>query len=168
MIDGIEIFKNIRFCDERGYFMQTWDYATIPYEFKQDNLSFSNYGTLRGLHFQRAPHEQGKLVSVIKGSVWDVAVDIRKDSKTYGQWFGIELSEHNNNVMYIPGGFAHGFLILSSDGALFQYKCTKLYDKESEDSIVWNDPEINIQWPIKPRYISEKDASAKRFNKYIS
>lgn len=164
MIEGLKIYELKKFSDDRGYFTVSWDSQKVPYEFKQDNLSHSYYGTLRGLHFQREPHAQGKYVGVIKGCVWDVAVDIRKDSKTYLQWFGIELSGENNKRMYIPPGFAHGFIVLS-DEAWFIYKCTELYNPEAEDAIVWDDPTINIQWPIQPVLISEKDKNAKRFDK---
>ena len=161
MIEGLEVYEGKRFYDNRGYFIQTWDCDSIPHEFKQDNVSFSYFGVLRGLHFQKEPFTQGKLVSVIKGSVWDVAVDIRKDSSTFGEWFGIALSELNNTRMYIPEGFAHGFIVTSSDGAIFHYKCTEVYHPESEGSLVWDDPLVSIAWPLKPIHIAEKDAGAK-------
>jgi len=155
MIEGLEVYENKTFYDERGYFRVDWDINKVPYTFKQDNTSFSKFGTLRGLHFQVSPHEQGKLVSVLKGLVWDVAVDIRRDSDTYGEWFGIELSEHNGKSMYIPGGFAHGFIVLSTDGAIFHYKCTERYSPEHERSIRWSS--AGIDWPMKPVHITNKD-----------
>jgi dTDP-4-dehydrorhamnose 3,5-epimerase len=135
--------------------------------FIQDNVSKSTAGVLRGLHFQKPPFAQGKLVSVLRGAVLDVAVDIRKKSKTYGQYFSLELSEANKTQLYIPQGFAHGFLTLE-DNTIFSYKCTNLYDKSSENSIVWNDPDLNINWNVKNPIISEKDLIAPSFKELIS
>lgn len=136
--------------DNRGYFMETYNQNDMKEEgmnmvFVQDNQSCSVKGVLRGLHFQKQ-YPQGKLVRVIKGCVFDVAVDLRKDSKTFGRWFGIELSEENKRQFYIPEGFAHGFLVLS-DVAEFCYKCTDFYHPGDEGGIAWNDPEIGIKWP---------------------
>ncbi len=131
----------------------------IDSPFVQDNHSKSIYGVLRGLHYQDLPYSQGKLVRVIQGSVWDVSVDLRKDSSTYKQWFGIELTEDNFLMLYIPPGLAHGFVVLSSV-AQFLYKCTAEYNRESERGIRWNDPDLNIRWPLPESdiIVSEKDA----------
>ncbi len=136
--------------DERGYFMETYNQkdmyeAGLTMNFVQDNQSCSSKGVLRGLHFQKE-YPQGKLVRVVKGCVFDVAVDLRKDSKTFGKWFGIELTEQNKKQFYIPEGFAHGFLVLS-DIAEFCYKCTDFYHPGDEGGLAWNDPEIGIEWP---------------------
>jgi len=130
-------------------------------EFVQDNLSKSTKGVLRGLHYQKEPYAQGKLVQVVAGSVLDVAVDIRHDSKTFGQWVSVELSEKNKKQFWIPAGFAHGFVALE-DNTIFSYKCTNLYNKESESAIIWDDTDLNIDWQLKKHninkpIISEKD-----------
>jgi dTDP-4-dehydrorhamnose 3,5-epimerase len=150
------------FKDQRGYFMESFQKKLfedngIAAEFVQDNISFSVKGTLRGLHYQLPPDEQGKLVRVTQGSVFDVAVDIRRDSPSFGRWFGLELSEENKKAMYIPPGFAHGFYVLT-DTAQFTYKCTAYYSPKSERGIIWNDMEIGVEWPlsIEP-IISAKD-----------
>jgi dTDP-4-dehydrorhamnose 3,5-epimerase len=149
-IEGLYIIEPTVFGDARGYFMETYNQkdmedAGLTMKFVQDNQSCSTKGVLRGLHFQKQ-HPQGKLVRVIKGSVFDVVVDTRKDSKTFGKWFGLELSEENKKQFYIPEGFAHGFLVLS-DVAEFCYKCTDFYHPNDEGGIAWNDPEIGIAWP---------------------
>lgn len=149
-IPGVMIIQPQVFGDSRGYFMETYkesDYASagIGKEFVQDNESSSTKGVLRGLHFQKN-HTQGKLVRVTKGKVFDVAVDVRPSSETFGQWVGVTLSSEKKNMFYIPEGFAHGFLVLS-DTAEFVYKCTDVYDPTSEGGIPWNDPSINIEWP---------------------
>lgn len=151
------------FQDNRGYFMETYndkDFSGIGLNlnFVQDNESFSRKGVLRGLHFQYK-HQQDKLVRVIKGKVFDVAVDLRKGSKTYGQWYGLILSDENKKQLFIPKGFAHGFLALS-DEVIFAYKCTDFYYPEYSAGIIWNDPDININWPIEEDaevILSEKD-----------
>ena len=140
------------FGDERGYF----------FEFVQDNESFSSKGVLRGLHFQEPPFEQGKLVRVARGAVMDVSVDIRKDSPTYGKWAAFGLSSENKRMLWIPPGFAHGFITLQ-DNTLFIYKCTSLYNREAENSIFWNDPDLRIDWGIDRPVISEKDQKAPFF-----
>ena len=150
-IEGVYVIEPTVFGDNRGYFMETYQAnefkaAGIDYNFVQDNQSKSKKGVLRGLHFQYTK-PQGKLVRVIKGEVFDVAVDLRKDSKTYGKWEGVILSEENKKQFFIPEGFAHGFLVLS-DEAEFTYKCTEFYDGDDEGGILWNDPEIGIDWPI--------------------
>lgn len=150
-IEDVYIIEPAVFEDERGYFMETYHKeefkeAGLDFSFVQDNQSKSKKGVLRGLHFQYTK-PQGKLVRVIKGEVFDVAVDLRKDSPTYGKWEGVILSEENKKQFYVPEGFAHGFLVLS-DEAEFIYKCTDFYDSEDEGGILWNDPDINIEWPI--------------------
>lgn len=156
-IKDLLIFEPRVFADDRGWFMESFNQQVfekalsdrdldIP-NFVQDNHSFSKKGVLRGLHYQLNPHAQGKLVRVVQGRAWDVAVDIRKDSETFGQWVGIELSGENHKQFWIPAGFAHGFIALE-DNTQFLYKTTDYYSKECERSIVWNDPEISIEWPL--------------------
>ncbi|MGF7118948.1 dTDP-4-dehydrorhamnose 3,5-epimerase [Methanobacterium oryzae] len=162
-IEGVYIIEPTVFGDDRGYFMETYHAeefknAGLDIVFVQDNQSKSKKGVLRGLHFQYTK-PQGKLVRAIKGEVFDVAVDLRKDSETYGKWEGVILSEKNKKQFYVPEGFAHGFLVLS-DEAEFTYKCTNFYDADDEGGILWNDPEININWPIEDIgeiILSEKD-----------
>ncbi|NOW02652.1 dTDP-4-dehydrorhamnose 3,5-epimerase [Clostridium beijerinckii] len=162
-IDGVYIIEPKTFGDRRGYFMETYNKeqfceAGLSMIFVQDNESKSSKGVLRGLHFQKK-HSQGKLVRVTKGEVFDVAVDLRTGSPTYGQWEGVILSDENKKQFYIPEGFAHGFLVLS-DEAVFNYKCTDIYSPEYDGGVMWNDPEINIEWPldlIKNIILSEKD-----------
>lgn len=161
------------FGDNRGYFMETYNYNEfkelgLDMVFVQDNQSKSTKGVLRGMHYQKE-HTQGKLVRVISGKVYDVVVDIRKDSKTYGQWYGATLSAEEKNMMYVPEGFAHGFYVLS-DTAEFLYKCTDFYDPSSEAGIMWNDPTIRIDWPIpegEAPIISEKDTKHPNFSSDI-
>jgi len=149
-IEGLCIIEPAVHGDARGYFMETYnkkdmEEAGLTMDFVQDNQSSSVKGVLRGLHFQKE-FPQGKLVRVVKGSVFDVAVDLRKESQTYGQWFGVELTEENKKQFYIPQGFAHGFLVLS-DLAEFCYKCTDFYHPGDEGGLAWNDPQIGIEWP---------------------
>lgn len=160
-IEGLLVIEPKVWRDERGYFFESYSKKTleqqgIHHEFVQDNQSLSNKGTLRGLHFQAAPFAQGKLVRVIKGKVWDIAVDIRKDSPTYGQYYGCELSEHNNIQFWIPPGFAHGFITLE-DNTIFSYMCTNYYDKASEGGLLWNDPDLAIDWGVTSPILSDKD-----------
>ncbi len=167
-IEGLLIIKPDVFKDERGYFFESYNKERFAKEglemtFVQDNESKSNKGVLRGLHFQRPPFAQGKLVRVVKGSVMDVAVDIRKDSPTYGKWESRILSEDNKEMFWIPEGFAHGFVTLE-DNTVFTYKCTNVYNKESEGSIRWNDPDIDINWNIDNPTLSEKDRISPLFN----
>ena len=150
-IEGLKVITPAVFGDERGYFMETYNYndfkeAGIDLTFVQDNQSSSRKGVLRGLHFQ-INHPQDKIVRVVSGEVFDVAVDLRSDSETYGKWFGVELTAENKKQFYIPEGFAHGFLVLS-DEAEFVYKCTDFYHPGDEGGLLWNDPDIGIQWPI--------------------
>lgn len=160
-VPGIVIIEPSVFGDARGYFMETYHKeefaaAGITDDFVQDNQSMSHKGVLRGLHFQKE-NTQGKLVRVIAGSVFDVGVDVRPNSATFGKWVGVELSSENKRQLYVPQGFAHGFLVLS-ETAEFTYKCTDVYNPSAEGGILWNDPEIGIQWPvgISP-LLSEKD-----------
>lgn len=151
------------FGDERGFFFESWQrkrYADfgLDVDFVQDNISFSQKGILRGLHVQN-PYAQGKLVHVLQGEVYDVAVDIRKGSPSFGQWVGLYLSAENRHQLYIPPGFAHGFCV-TSETALFAYKCTELYHPETELSIAWNDSDIGIQWPVSEPNLSKKDREA--------
>ena len=162
-IEGLKIITPTVYGDQRGYFMETYNHndfkaAGIEMNFVQDNQSSSRQGVLRGLHFQ-INHPQDKLVRVIHGEVFDVAVDLRKGSKTYGQWHGVILSAENKKQFFIPKGFAHGFLVLS-EVAEFAYKCSDFYQPTDESGILWNDPEIGIDWPIPPGVeviVSEKD-----------
>jgi dTDP-4-dehydrorhamnose 3,5-epimerase len=160
-IEGVYIIETKVFGDNRGYFMETYNAqdfknAGLDYNFVQDNQSKSKAGVLRGLHFQKT-HPQAKLVRVLEGEVFDVAVDLRKDSKTYGKWVGVILSEENKKQFMIPRGFAHGFVVLS-ETATFAYKCDDFYHPEDEGGIMWNDPEIGIDWPYKGEpLLSEKD-----------
>ena len=162
-IDGVIIIEPTVFGDERGYFMETYQKEEfkqlgLDVDFVQDNQSSSHKGVLRGLHFQYN-QPQGKLVRVISGEVFDVAVDLRKDSPTYGKWEGVTLSADNKKQLYIPPGFAHGFVVLS-DSAEFTYKCTDYYKADDEGGIQWDDPEIGINWPIDDIdeiILSEKD-----------
>lgn len=148
------------FGDSRGFFFESWNRrryaeAGLDIDFVQDNLSFSQRGTLRGLHYQ-TPRAQGKLVSVLQGEVYDVAVDVRSDSPTFGQWVGVVISSENRRQVYVPPGFAHGFCV-TSDTALFAYKCTEYYAPEDEATIAWNDPELAVDWPVDAPILSEKD-----------
>ena len=159
-IPGVLILEPNVFGDTRGIFLETWqlpryEAVGISEVFVQDNLSFSTRGVLRGLHYQ-SPHSQGKLVSVVQGEVFDVAVDIRRGSETFGQWVGVFLSGENHHQLWIPPGFAHGFCVLS-DTAYFTYKCTDVYTPEAEGGIAWNDPDIGIEWPIVNVLLSDKD-----------
>ncbi len=151
-IEGLIIIEPRKFPDDRGFFMETYKKsefvnAGIAEDFVQDNHSLSSKGVLRGLHFQTEPHAQGKLVRVVKGAVWDVGVDLREESETYGKWVGVELTEENGKMFYIPPGFAHGFLTLT-DNTHFLYKCTAEYAPTADGGIKWNDPEVAVQWPL--------------------
>ena len=173
-IQGLCVIEPTVHGDARGYFMETYNQkdmeeAGLTMQFVQDNQSSSTKGVLRGLHYQKN-HTQGKLVRVLSGEVYDVAVDIRKGSKTYGKWFGVTLSAEKKNMFYIPEGFAHGFYVLS-DTAEFAYKCTDFYDPSSEAGIKWDDPTIGVKWPIPEGTtpnISEKDGKHPAFTDEIS
>ncbi|MDX2360491.1 MAG: dTDP-4-dehydrorhamnose 3,5-epimerase [Crocinitomicaceae bacterium] len=172
-IPGLLIFEPRIFADSRGVFFESFNQKTFEkatggkYTFVQDNQSSSKKGVLRGLHFQNPPFAQGKLVRVIKGSVIDVAVDIRKNSVTYGQHVSILLSEENNKQFWIPPGFAHGFIALE-ENSLFSYKCTNYYAPQSEETILWNDPTLKIDWTMKPLFVSEKDEIGTEFSNFVS
>jgi dTDP-4-dehydrorhamnose 3,5-epimerase len=164
-IEGLIVIEPHVFRDGRGYFFESFnarefaEATGLQVSFVQDNQALSQYGVLRGLHFQLPPHSQAKLVSVVRGKVLDVAVDLRKGSPTYGRYEAVELSEDNHLQVYIPHGFAHGYLVLS-ETALFQYKCDSFYAPASEGGLAWDDPDIGIEWPIDRQEIllSEKDS----------
>lgn len=162
-VEGLVIIEPRIFGDHRGYFFESFserEFAenVAPVRFVQDNESMSSYGVLRGLHFQKPPHAQSKLVRVVKGKVLDVAVDLRSDSPTYGKYVAVELSDENHRQFFIPKGFAHGFCVLSEE-VIFQYKCDDYYAPQSEGSVKWNDPDIGIDWklPAEDIVLSEKD-----------
>ena len=160
-ISDVILVEAKSFPDERGFFLESFKESTfhangIKARFIQDNLTHSIKGVLRGLHYQKAPKAQAKLVIALRGEIFDVAVDIRKDSPTYGKWIGETLSEQNHKLLYIPEGFAHGFCVLSEDADIF-YKVNQEYSPENDGGFIWNDPEINIKWPIDKPIISEKD-----------
>ena len=152
------------FEDDRGYFYEKFnekkfeELTGLNGHFVQDNISKSSYGVLRGVHLQKGEHAQAKLVSCLEGKVWDIAVDLRKDSPTFGKWFGVELTPENKLQLYIPRGFGHGFSVLS-DTAIFAYKCDNFYEKDAEGSVIWNDEELNIDWKLPKEVIqlSDKD-----------
>jgi len=165
-LPGVLLIQPAVFGDQRGFFKESWNRKKfaeqgLALDFVQDNVSLSRRGILRGLHFQN-PTPQGKLVQVLQGEVFDVAVDIRRGSPTFGQWFGTRLSAENHLQMYVPEGFAHGFYVLS-ETALFAYKCTDFYDPKAEHSLRWDDPDIGIAWPLtEPPLLSAKDEAAYR------
>ena len=173
-IDGLVIIEPTVFSDHRGYFMESYHReefvaAGLDMTFVQHNESRSNKGVLRGLHFQRE-HTQGKLVRVVEGEIFDVAVDLRADSPTFGKWEGVVLSAENKKQFYIPEGFAHGFLVLS-DTAIFQYQCTDYYDPEHEGGIAWNDPQVGIEWPLEgidEVVLSDKDKDTQTLEAFVA
>ncbi len=161
-LDGLLIFSPQVFHDDRGFFIETYNKEAykafgVTEDFVQDNLSYSKKGVVRGLHFQKDPHGQGKLVFVVRGSVLDITVDIRPNSPTFGKHFALEISEENKKQLYVPTGFAHGFIALTDD-VIFQYKCTKGYNKTSEAGIIWDDKDLAINWGEGEKIVSEKDA----------
>lgn len=163
-IDGLVIIRPKVFEDDRGYFFETYNRKAyeahgLNLDIVQSNISRSDAGVVRGLHYQNPPHAQGKLVRVLRGRALDVALDIRKDSPTYGRHFSIELSEQNRTALWVPPGFAHGFRTLE-DNTLFFYDCTGTYCKEAEGNILWNDPALGIDWGIENPVLSERDANA--------
>ncbi|MFA5419198.1 MAG: dTDP-4-dehydrorhamnose 3,5-epimerase [Bacteroidales bacterium] len=171
-IPDLYIVKPAIFEDHRGYFFESYNKEVflrhgIDQNFVQDNESKSQKNVLRGLHFQKPPFAQGKLVRVIRGAVLDVAVDIRKSSPTFGKWASIELTQDNKWMYWVPPGFAHGFVTLE-DNTTFFYKCTNMYNKESEGSILWNDPFLNIDWRTDQPILSEKDKTSPLFKDFIS
>ena len=166
-LDGVLLITPDVFGDERGFFMETYNEAKameagLSEKFVQDNHSRSAKGVLRGLHFQY-PQWQGKLVRTIAGEIYDVAVDIREGSETFGQWFGCYLSSENKQQLYVPAGFAHGFCV-TSDFADVAYKCTSLYEPAQDAGVLWNDPDIGIDWPVESPILSEKDVNAPRLS----
>tara|TARA_B110000008_G_scaffold69116_1_gene69962 strand:+ start:20500 stop:21042 length:543 start_codon:yes stop_codon:yes gene_type:complete len=171
-IEGLLVIRPKIFGDDRGHFFESWSKESftkngMDLDFVQDNQSLSSKEVLRGLHFQNPPFAQGKLVRVIKGIVLDVAVDIRKDSPTYGQHFSIKLSEKNKTIFWIPPGFAHGFVTLEDD-TIFTYKCTGVYNKESEGALLWSDKDLNIDWGVENPLVSDKDLVAGNFINFES
>ena len=172
-IEGVYLIKPKIFYDDRGSFFESFNMKVFQKEtkqkinFVQDNQSVSSKNILRGLHFQKPPHAQAKLVRVIKGSVLDVVVDLRIKSKTYGDYILEELSEYNNHQLFLPKGMAHGFLTLE-DNTIFTYKCSEFYCKDAEDSIIWNDKSIGIKWPGSKPLLSKKDQNAKKFSSFVS
>jgi dTDP-4-dehydrorhamnose 3,5-epimerase len=166
---GVVLLEPDVYGDDRGFFLETWNQKRyedvgIRESFVQDNVSFSQKGTLRGLHFQH-PQSQGKLVQVLSGEVMDVAVDIRLGSPTFGQWINTVLSGENHRQMYIPPGFAHGYCV-TSETALFSYKCTDFYNPATEHGILWNDPDLGVDWPVKEPLLSSKDAGYSRLKDF--
>lgn len=166
-LSGARIIEAPRFRDDRGWFAELWNAETyrtagLDISFVQDNVSYSTRGVLRGLHFQW-PQPQGKLVSVLRGSIFDVIVDARVGSPTFGRWFGSELSAENGRQMWAPEGFAHGFLVLSDD-AFVHYNCTAPYAPACDRALAWNDPDVAIEWPLPPGNVSAKDAAAPRLH----
>lgn len=163
-LPGVMLVETARYEDARGSFTETysrrtWEEAGLHEDFVQDNLSLSKRGTLRGLHYQIEPWGMGKLVRCIHGAVFDVAVDLRRDSETFGRWDGVTLSAENGHSLWVPTGFAHGFVALEDDTAV-HYKCTQVYTPEAERSVLYSDPAIGIEWPLQPTLIADKDASA--------
>jgi len=166
---GVFVIEPKVFGDARGYFFETWNRrafaaAGLDVDFVQDNLSFSGRGTLRGLHFQN-PHAQGKLVTVLAGEVYDVVVDVRMDSATFGRWIGLTLSSENGRQLYVPPGFAHGFCV-TGESALFAYKCSDYYSPADEVTLAWDDPDLAINWPTQEPVLSEKDRRGVRLKDF--
>ncbi|MFO7998485.1 MAG: dTDP-4-dehydrorhamnose 3,5-epimerase [Bacteroidales bacterium] len=169
---GLVIIEPTLYRDERGYFYESWNRdafaaSGLPVEFVQDNQSGSIRNVVRGLHFQLPPFEQGKLVRAVTGSVLDIAVDLRKGEPTFGRHFGLTLEASSGKMLFIPPGFAHGFRTLE-DGTVFAYKCTRQYDAASDRVLLWNDPDLQIDWGITDPLLSEKDRYAPRFNTFDS
>lgn len=169
-IEGLKLIELKTFHDSRGFFVERFNFETfkklgMPTEFKQDNHSRSKPKVIRGLHFQHT-EPQGKLVGVIRGKIWDVAVDLRQNSKTFGKYFSVELSDENQRVLWIPAGFAHGFCVLGESEADVLYKVDVTYNTKGELGIKWNDPGLNIPWPVKDPIVSEKDQVLASFADY--
>jgi dTDP-4-dehydrorhamnose 3,5-epimerase len=166
-LDGLVLIEAQAFGDERGFFLEsfredTWREFGVDVEFVQENHSRSGQGILRGLHFQTTPG-QAKLIRCVRGAIWDVAVDLRRGSPTYGEWEGYELSDENNRQLFVPVGFAHGFCVLS-EVADVAYKVSSYYDAETESGIAWNDPEVAVEWPVAEPKTSERDTSAPKLS----
>ena len=174
-ISGLFVIEPDVFYDKRGYFLESFssrrfeELTGLHVDFVQDNESCSGYGTVRGLHFQKGDHAQAKLVRVVSGRVLDVAVDLREGSPTFGRHFSVELSGENHRQMFIPKGFAHGFSVLS-ESAVFQYKCDAYYAPQSEGALLWDDPNLDIDWklPLADVIVSEKDARNQTFKEYLA
>lgn len=169
-IPDLKIVEPQVFGDERGWFVESWNQAKfedlgLNYQFAQDNHSMSVKNTLRGLHFQTEPG-QAKLIRAVKGKIWDVAVDIRPESPTFKKWVGVELSEENHLMFMVPIGFAHGFCVLSEEAEVC-YKCTSVYNPQTEAGILWNDPEVGVEWPIDIPLLSERDQQAPSLSEYL-
>jgi dTDP-4-dehydrorhamnose 3,5-epimerase len=169
-IDGLLIISPKIFADHRGFFFESYNEesfseAGIDVRWKQDNHAGSAKNAVRGLHFQRGKG-QAKLVRCIRGSVWDVAVDIRPDSPTLGRWYAVELTEENRKMFFVPVGFAHGYAVLSEEAETL-YKCSNVYDPEAEDEILWNDPDLKVDWPVASPILSERDIGAQTFKQYL-
>ena len=170
-LPGVKIIEPDVYSDGRGYFLETFQERRyrefgINATFVQDNLSFSTKGTLRGLHYQY-PHSQAKLVQVVQGEVLDVIVDIRRGSPTFGEWSGVRLSEENHRQLFAPEGFAHGYCVLS-DTAIFTYKCSDFYAPDCEKGVLWSDPDIGIDWPVKNPILSSKDENAQSLKEWLN
>ena len=169
-LEGVVVIEPTVFGDDRGFFLESYNQrhyaeAGIHASFVQDNHSRSERGVLRGLHFQKTK-PQGKLVRVTRGEVFDVAVDVNPDSKTFSQWIGVNLSSENHKLLYVPPGYAHGFVVLS-ESADFQYKCTEFYDVSDEGGIAWDDATLNITWPIENPILSDKDLHLSSLNEHV-
>jgi dTDP-4-dehydrorhamnose 3,5-epimerase len=171
-LEGVIVIETAYACDARGFFMESYhqrNYAALGIrdEFVQDNHSRSSMHVLRGLHYQDTTAPQAKLVRCIAGAIWDVAVDLRLGSPTYGQWVGVELTADNKRQMFIPAGFAHGFVALT-ESAEIMYKCTNYYAPEAEGGIMWNDPDLAIAWPVDDPVLSERDRRAQSWREYVA
>lgn len=170
--DDLYVFEPKVFGDQRGYFLESYrasvfEDLNLNPTFVQDNESNSHSGIIRGLHFQQPPHAQDKLLRVVSGSIFDVVVDLRKSSATFGKSFGVELSGENKKSIFVPKGFAHGFACLQ-DNSIVQYKCTDYYHPELEDGLMWNDPELQVSWPIENPTLSDKDLVYKPFREFVT
>ena len=167
-LPGLLLFTPDVYGDDRGFFLETWNAERyrehgLDVDFVQDNVSYSTHGVLRGLHYQD-PHPQGKLVMVLRGEIFDVAVDIHEDSATFAEWQGVTLSGENRQQLYVPPGYAHGFVVTGEE-ALVHYKCTDFYHPEAEGTIRWDDPAIGVDWPVEEPILSEKDAAGNLIEK---
>lgn len=170
-LEGLTVVRPRVFRDERGFFFESYNAVKfkelgLPAEWAQDNHALSSKDTLRGLHFQKG-RGQAKLVRCVRGAIWDVAVDIRPDSPTFGKWHGLELSAENQLMLFIPGGFAHGYLVLS-DAAECLYKCDTVYNPQLETEVKWNDPDIGVSWPVVSPILSKRDQNARSFREYAA
>ena len=170
-LPGLIVVEPRVFRDDRGFFLEPYHAPRykaggISVDFVQDNHSFSTHGVLRGLHFQKSPG-QAKLIRCARGRIWDVAVDIREGSETFGKWWGLELDSESHRQLFIPAGFAHGFCVLSPEAEVM-YKCSSIYDPVTEAGILWNDPEIAVAWPVENPVVSQRDIDAPTLAKYLA